>query len=192
MAMTAAWLEVLDISGVPAEQYESCYAAAVQARAERKANGEQLSHLTADELAAEWIKLRRLHDEIVREEMKGHLLAENAAAACERCFGKEPHVRTCDHRPLTDAEREEQAKVNAAEARKLREQMKQIGSPKPVAREPKPDPPGFWLVCDACGHRYNFMKRQAGDACGYLKNRYLSEGGGDGTPELCTGTMRAE
>jgi hypothetical protein len=76
LAMTAAWLEVLDISGVPPEQYESCYAAAMQARAQRKADGEQLSHLTADELAAEWLKIRRLHDEMNRQAVK--MLPETA------------------------------------------------------------------------------------------------------------------
>jgi hypothetical protein len=123
MAMTAAWLEVLDISGVPVEQYEACYSSAVQSRAERRANGEQLSHLTADELAAEWIKIRRLHDEMEREGQKVRMLAENAVSQCQRCFGKKPAADSCDHVPLTEEEKRKQAEAYAENARQLREML---------------------------------------------------------------------
>lgn len=194
--MTGAWLEVLDISGVPVEQYGSCYAAAMQARAQRKADGEQLSHLTADELAAEWLKIKRFNDEMRVEEMKHRALAEVNPKSCERCFGTvleelpgRPARPGCEHKPLTADERLERDREKAEQLKSVREEMKRIGRPKPVAIDrPKP-PAGHWLKCDKCPNRVNVLHVTEGQRCGYLLNRYASD---EGEPTICKGTLQPE
>ena len=195
LAMTAVWLEVLDISGVPAEQYEACYAAAVQARAERKANGEQLSHLTADELAAEWLKIKRMNDELRVEEMKHRALAEVNPGSCLRCFGTGREempgggVREdCDHTPLSDEERAARDEEKRERLNWLREQAKQVGRPKPVVVDrPKP-PAGVWLKCDKCPNRVNVLYYEVGQTC----RQFLNRGDNQAEPVFCDGTLRPE
>lgn len=193
LAMTAVWLEVLDISGVPANQYEACYAAAMQARAERKANGEQLSHLTADELAAEWIKIKRFNDEMRRDEMKNRLLAEVNPGSCERCFGTGREempgggVREdCDHAPLTDEERAARDEEKREKLAWLRERAREVGRPKPVKVEAPKPPAGVWLKCDSCPRKVNVLHYEAGQKCGELLNR----GHDEGELKICQGTLR--
>lgn len=193
MAMTAAWLEVLDISGVPAEQYEACYAAAVQARAERRANGEQLSHLTADELAAEWLKIKRLNDELRVEELKHRALCEVNPKSCERCFGTMREempgggVREdCDHTPLSDEERAARDDEKRERLKWLREQAKQIGRPKPAVVERPKVPAGLHYKCDSCRRALNVLRELDGQECGDLLNR----GTHDGELKLCRGQFK--
>jgi hypothetical protein len=121
--MVAAWLEVLEVSGVPVEHYDSCYRAARQTQIELKAKGESVGPLGAEDLAVEWVKLRELHAEMQREEMRHRALTESAAAACQRCLGRKPAVDTCDHRPLSEEELMTQAEAYAENARALREML---------------------------------------------------------------------
>ncbi|HEX7313268.1 MAG TPA: hypothetical protein VF297_05080 [Pyrinomonadaceae bacterium] len=190
--MTAAWLEVLDISGVPAEQYEACYAAAVQARAERRAAGENLVHLTADELAAEWLKIKRLHDEMQREEMKHRMLTENAPGACQRCLGTGKDstpdgVIDCDHVPLTDEQKAARDALRDEKLAWIRAEMKKVGAPKPPVRDAPKPPPGLWFKCDSCSRRLNVLRDMDGQRCGDLLNRGTHEG----ELRLCEGTMHS-
>lgn len=200
MAMTAAWLEVLDISGVPAEQYEACYSAAVQNRAERRAKGEQLLHLTADELAAEWIKIRELHAELERQSVK--MLPANAAHACPNCYGtgmeRMPDGRVrpgCKHEgwtPEFETEIERNEEARRVEIKKqadfMKEALGKVGRPKPAADASKPKQAGTPLVCTnpACARKVNTLYGfEPGQTCNELLNR----GTHDGELEFCGGTL---
>lgn len=177
MQMVAAMLEVLEIAGVPVGQYENCFRAARQAQLEKQAAGESVGPLGADEMAVEWIKIKKFNDEMEREGQKVRMLAKNSAAACQRCFGKEPHVRSCDHRPITDEERAEQARINAVEAKRIREGMRKVGAPKPPARAAQKVPPGLLFKCDSCRRTLNVLRELDGAECGALLNRYTSDEG---------------
>lgn len=90
------------------------------------------------------------------------LLAENATAACERCFGKGKEIVTaaggstsakdCDHSPLTDEERRANADAKAAFFRKVRELARRPAQGRAPAspRRPKPPTKGTLFVCSVC------------------------------------------
>jgi hypothetical protein len=174
--MTAAWFEVLDISGVPPEQYESCYAAAMQARAQRKADGEQLSHLTADELAAEWLKIRRLHDEMNRQAVK--MLPETAATVCPRCDGtgleRMPNGSRrpgCKH-DFADEDAaahiiERDAALVKEKAAEMREALSKMATIKSIPAESIADKLTIVYTCTACRRKESSeFGWQFNDPCG--------------------------
>jgi hypothetical protein len=193
MAMTAAWLEVLDISGVPPEQYEACYSAAVQARAERKAGGEQLSHLTADELAAEWIKIRRLNEEIERQSVK--MLAAVNPRHCLRCYGTGKEEMAdgtsrpgCAHLPVSDEEQAERTRLQKERIQFAREQARQrVGNPEPFIGPVMAVPRLVRLKCSKCPRTVDRLHYEAGQVCNDLLNR----GQGDGNLKLCDGVLKS-
>lgn len=100
-----AWYEVLAYAKVPRESWPVCYRAAMQRRAERKAEGREVWPLSADDLVAEFQGIRRLNDELD----KSRLLPQHAAAPCPRCFGTgfermpDGSVRPgCKHEPIDE------------------------------------------------------------------------------------------
>lgn len=191
--MVAAWLEVLAVSGVPVEHFDSCYRAARQAQVEAVAAGGETKPLSAEDLAVEWIKVRRMNDEMRREEMKHRALAEVNPKSCERCFGTGREempgggVRPdCDHTPLSDEERAARDEEKREQLAWLREQAKQVGRPKPVTVEAPKPPVGVWLRCDSCPRKVNVLHYEPGQKCGDLLNR----GHDEGDLKFCQGALR--
>jgi hypothetical protein len=195
--MVAAWLEVLHVAGVPAEQFDACYRAAIQTRLERRARGEELGPLSANDLATEWVRVRAMHAEL----NKTRLLPENAVHACQACFGTgfrrmpDGSVRPgCSHEGMTLREEEEYARSEderREEVRRqtelLREAMSKIGSPRPARNVPEPKPKGTPLICTnpACRWRVStYFGFEEGQTCSDLLNR------GEGEPKLCEGVLR--
>jgi ribosomal protein L44E len=189
----AAWLEILDIAGVPVRHYESCYKAARQTQIECQAAGESVGPLGADELAAEWIKIRRLNEEIERTSVK--MLAEVNPRHCLRCYGtgdeemSDGTVRKgCAHEPLSDDEKAERNRLQRERVRFAREQAAHIGRPKPPVVERPKAPPMLSLTCSNCGRKVQRLYCEEGQTCGDLLNR----GQGEGELKLCDGTLRPE
>jgi hypothetical protein len=137
--MVAAWLEVFDDAGMRREHYKPAYRAAMQRRAELKIEGKDMMPLAADDLVAEFIKNRRMHQEID----ESHLLPANAAAACVKCFGVMPHARVCTHEfpPITDDDplqsdiQEVRAAANAELAKEIQDGIKNLGFKKAIDRQ---------------------------------------------------------
>lgn len=178
------WFEILSHAGVPPRAYASCYNSAMARRAELKAQGRELQHLTADDLVVEWLKIRG------RPEDSGgvRLLPEHAGGACQRCFGTgkeempDGSVREgCRHLPFTERELEERARAKAAAIRILREANAKISAIKSAAPPRGPsEPAGEPLQCSACGRKVNTSAGWAvNETCGML----LARG------EVCGGRM---
>ena len=152
---------------IPVEHLYRSYVAAVEART--TGNNFQI---TAIELLQGW---KLLQGTIEMESLTGpKRLTENAAGACERCFGTGQDVaptgtRPCDHTPLTDAERSARAKAKAdgiawmqAEAAKMRaaKRAAEVAPPKVEA------PPVLKLVCTGCGSKGTTLQGwRPGEAC---------------------------
>jgi hypothetical protein len=200
--MVAAWLEVLEVSGVPVEHYDSCYRAARQTQIELKAKGESVGPLGAEDLAVEWVKLAELHAEMQREEMKHRALPANAASACPKCYGtgleRMPNgsVRKgCQHEgwsPDFEDELERNEGARREEIRKgadfLKEALGKVGSPKPVANANAPKQIGVILGCtnEACKRKVNTLYGyEPGQTCSELLNRGVH----DGPLKFCDGTL---
>lgn len=171
--MVAAFYEILEGAKVPPEMYDACYQAYMQHRSELKAQGKDPGVMAADDLVAEWWKVRRLNQEID----KTRLLPEYNLASCQRCFGTgkeempDGSVReNCEHLPFAEGEIEERAKAKAKAIEFLRESAAKIGSPKPVETvKPKYQK----LACSACGRKSStYFGWTVGETCGQL----ISEG----------------
>jgi len=193
--MVAAWLEVLSVAGVPVEQFDACYRAARQTQIEARAKGGDAGPLGADDLAAEWIKIRQFNDEMSREEMKHRQLAAVNPRHCLRCYGtgKEELVdgsvrEGCVHTPMSDEEAAERTRLQRERIQFAREQAKrQIGAPKePMQGPPKP-PPGVWLTCSKCPRKVNVLHYEPGERC----NDFLNRGDNQAEPVFCDGTLEA-
>lgn len=191
--MIAAWLEVLSVTGVPVEYYDACYKAARQTQIERQAAGESVGPLGADELAAEWLKIKKFNDEMNRQSVK--MLAEVNPRHCLRCYGTGSEEMPdgtsragCEHAPLSEEEKAERDRLQRERVQFAREQARQIGRPKPPVPGPPPPPPGLKFRCDSCGRRLNVLRDMDGRTCGDLLNRGTHEG----ELKLCEGVMRPE
>jgi ribosomal protein L44E len=186
----AAWLEILEVSGVPVEHYEACYRAARQSQIERAALGEEVLPLSADDLAVEWIKIRNLNAEIERQSVK--MLAEVNPRHCLRCYGTGKEEMSdgtsragCAHLPVSEEEQAERTRLQIERVKFAREQAKRIGAPKPPSTErPKPAP-GLSFKCSSCGRVLLVLREPDGQPCGDLLNR----GHDEGELKFCDGTL---
>jgi hypothetical protein len=163
------WHEILFDGGVPAERWMDCYRSAQVRENERRANGKERQIVTPNDLVVEWGKIKELHYELD----KSRLLPENAASACQRCFGTgkeempDGSVKDeCSHLPLTTADIEERAKAKAKSIEFMREAMKKIGTPKPAPI--KPAFVNIRMKCNGCGRCVDNDGEmwKDGDVCG--------------------------
>jgi hypothetical protein len=166
-----SWYEICSDAGMRFEQYTPCYRAAQQRKRELLSQGQQLSIVTPHDLCAELERVRRMHAELD----ESRLLPENAATACQRCFGTgkeempDESVRDgCEHLPLSPDEIKERAKIKAQKIAHMLEEAKKIGSPKPVAR-PVEQPKGTPLMCSDCKRKTHTAGGwQVGETCGVM------------------------
>lgn len=167
-----AFHEILDGAKVPPSMYGSCYQAYMQRRAELKSEGKDVGPMAADDLVAEWWRIRRLNQEIDNT----RLLTANASGTCRRCYGtgkeemEDGTVRDgCEHLPMD--EEENRARTAAAIQRGVqfvRDATAKIGNSKPSTLKLVEDQ-GQRLKCSACGRKVNtLMGWQAGETCGRL------------------------
>lgn len=129
--------------------------------------------------------------------LKGQLLlADKAAAACERCFGKGTEIvfdagdgrtsaKPCDHAPITDEERRATEQAKADFFRRVRELARR---PAPVSPRPAPKPvpdKGSLFACSVC-------KRIVSSVVGWREYDVCGAKIGEktkGDAVLCDGTM---
>lgn len=164
----ATWFEIIGSAKVPQETWEACYRSAMNRRSELKAQGKEVGPLCADDLVAEWWKLRDLHDET----SKTKLLPSQAAGTCLKCFGTgfermpDNTVRAgCLHEPGDEPNQERQ--VVFEQAAFMRAALKKIGSPKPIESVQPKRELGQSLVCSSCNRKADTAAGwKAGDICG--------------------------
>jgi hypothetical protein len=102
---------------------------------------------------------------------KSRLLPENAAAACERCFGTgmeempDDTVRPgCEHKPMTDDERRERIERGRAI---MREAIRNIAKPMPAEPEPAPVEFHVEIHCTDCNRKDSTAAGwKIGEVCG--------------------------
>jgi hypothetical protein len=147
------WYEILVDAGVPEERWMNCYRSAQQRENERRRQGKERQIVTPNDLVVEWDKIKELHYELD----KSRLLPENAASACQRCFGTgkeempDGSVKDeCSHLPLSAADIEERAQAKARSIEFMREAMKKMSAPKPAAPQ-KPRFVNIRMKCNGCG-----------------------------------------
>lgn len=182
------WYEILLDAGVPREYWTDCYRSAQRRKSELKAQGHEAGIVTPNDLVVEWPKVRRKID-------RTHLLPENAAAACQRCYGTgreempDGSVKeSCDHRPLT---REEEIAREAARRHEVREQAEKMRAslrpPAPKLEIVKPKAKGQALLCSECGRKDNTLGGlwYPGDACNWPTVTMKP----DGSLVACAGRM---
>lgn len=176
----AAWYEVLQAGGVPYEAYGRCYEAALSSRMKRKARGEKVLNLSAEDLAVEWPAVR---DEFMRRNAKGQkLLAANSKAGCPRCFGTGSEVMPdgsvrsdCAHEPLTKAEMAERAKLKADLIAGVRADASRRAMPQPGLRVAKD--PGVVMECGTCAREVDSREGwQVGEQCKALRDGKKCDG----------------
>lgn len=164
------WFEILSDSGVPSSQWPSCYRSAQQRENERRREGKEKSIVTPSDLAVEWDKVRKMNHGIDQT----RLLPENAASACQRCFGTDKEQMPdgsvkddCGHLPLSETEIKERAQAKAKSIELMRDAMKKIGTPKPTPA--KPEFFNIRMECNSCHRRTDNPMGEAwkdGDTCG--------------------------
>jgi ribosomal protein L44E len=189
------WFEICSDAGMRLEQYTPCYRAAQQRKRELVTQGQPLTIVTPHDLCAELDRVRAMHAELD----KTRLLPENAAKACEACYGtgwrRMPNGSVkfgCTHEGLTPTEEnriaqsdEERRAGVKRQAELMREAMKSVGRPKPAAVEHEPMPKMVQLVCDSCGRKAKLLYREEGQRCG----EFLNRGEDSEPPRFCEGTF---
>jgi hypothetical protein len=169
----AAWFQVLKLQGVTVEFYDVCYRAAVTTRAQKRNAGENVPYtLSAEAVASEWPAIREKLD---KENPAPLMLTENAAAACQRCFGtgnEEMFDGTsrsgCMHLPMTETER---LQGFAMQAQFIKEASQKIGNPVAVVTPAKRKQPAshIRMQCSHCSRPANSLEGwQLYEACGRL------------------------
>lgn len=129
------WFETLADAGVPQSRWGDCHRAARGREIKRREQGKDRQVITADDLCVEWAEIKRMHRDID----ESHLLPANALAACQKCFGVQPHVRYCDHE-FADSEPDDPL-LSAEQAKVIHAGMLRLVSVKSIDRA---------LRCDTC------------------------------------------
>ncbi|MGI8655452.1 MAG: hypothetical protein ACR2LC_09560 [Pyrinomonadaceae bacterium] len=144
---------------VPAKYLYESYVVALENRAQ--GNNFQI---TAIELVQAWkVVAGRIEMESSGAMGSTRQLPERAAAACERCGGHgreempDGSVREgCEHKPMTDAERDAQARRRIDQVAAMRAELRKPAKPLPVETKPKPAA-GQILQCSACARKVNTL-----------------------------------
>jgi hypothetical protein len=129
--------------------------------------------LTALELVDAWKHLQQRNETEGSTSLRDdRLLPENAAAACQRCFGTDEEQmpdgsvkKDCSHLPLSDEEKRAQAKRRVEQVAAMRAALKAPPKPKPVVEAPVEV--GQKLHCSNCNRKVNTLAGWSiGETCG--------------------------
>ncbi len=105
-AMAIVWIESLNSSKIPHQQYEELFRRCVDLRSRRLTQGLECDEFSVDMMIACWPSLaKELEEKRIAE---GRYLAQTAASDCPRCFGSGMECvpgkgsRPCDHSPMAN------------------------------------------------------------------------------------------